>query len=162
MHEPETGPSAGVSEARQDVVDPRPETRAGGDVVRTAAHRMLGHLARSTLLLHAPVEVVEVLLEHLMPPRTPVVEQHRDLLERHPGGFAALDDGDAHDLVLAVAPPPRTVPRRPEQTDGLPVPQDVGRQLVSIVDRPGSRLTHLTRENTRRMAESHRLFRRNS
>lgn len=114
MHEPDMGALRGLSEARQNVIYARSEPRTRRDVVRTAAHRMLGHLARSTHLLHAPIEVVKVLLQHLVPPETPVVEQHRDLFECHPRSLAALDHGDAHDLVLSVASSPGGVARRGE------------------------------------------------
>lgn len=133
MREPETGASPRVSEACQNVVHTRTEPRAGGDVVRPAAHRVLGHLAGSAHLLHTPIDVLQMLLQHLVPPGAAVVEQHPDLFERHPRGLAALDHGDAHDLVFAVAPAPRGVSRRPEQTHRFPVPQHVRGQFVSHV-----------------------------
>ena len=57
--EPETGASPRASEACQNVVHTRTEPRAGGDVVRPAAHRVLGDLAGSAHLLHAPDHFVD-------------------------------------------------------------------------------------------------------
>jgi len=60
-----------------------------------------------------------------------------------PAGLqAALTLGRMHRkaLVLAIASPSRGVARRPQEPNGFPVPQDVGRQvepLGDIADGPG-------------------------
>lgn len=63
-----------------------------------------------------------MLLEHGVALRTVVVgDQHSDLLEAHPGGLAAQDDGNAYEVVVAIQPTVGSVPLGLQQTDALPV-----------------------------------------
>ena len=104
-----------------------------------AAERVLGHLAGAAHLLHPPVEVGDVRLEHLVPVGRLGVEQHQDLVEAHARGLAPDDRRDADHVVAAVAAPAGGVAGRSEQPDVLPVPQDVGLEaepLGRLADRP--------------------------
>lgn len=117
------------------------EAGAGTDVVGAAAEGVLGHLPGDPHLLHPPVEVVQVCLQHGVPLGCPRIEQHRDLVERHPGILVALDRGDPGDVVAHIATSPGAVSRRVEQTHRLPVPQHVGGQsetLSDLADGPGA------------------------
>lgn len=58
----------------------------------------------------------------------PIVEHHPYLLQGHAGTLAALDDSDSDDLVLVVLPPAAGVAAGRQQANGLPVPEDIGRQ----------------------------------
>jgi hypothetical protein len=94
--------------------------------VRAAAERVLGHLAGPAHLLHPPVEVGDVRLEHLVPAGGLGIEEHLDLVEAHAGGLAPDHRRDPDHVVAAVSPPSRRVAGRGEQVHVLPVPQDVG------------------------------------
>mgnify|MGYP000459919979 CR=1 FL=1 len=89
---------------------------------------------------HAAVQLGDVLGEDRVPVRGSLVEQDPDLLQRHAGRLVAQDGRDPHDVVLPVAPPASTVAPRTQQSDLLPVPQDVGGQAEAgrrVTDRPG-------------------------
>lgn len=66
-----------------------PESRAGRDVVRRAPQRMLGHRTGATHVLHAAVELVDVRLQHTVPPGHVALEQVGDLVETHSRCLAA-------------------------------------------------------------------------
>jgi hypothetical protein len=123
-----------ATEAREDVGDSLPELRAHGDVVGAAPHRVLGHRLRAPHLFHAPVEIVEVRLQHLVAARAAVVQQHPDLLEGHACCLAPLDHGDADHVVLSVAAPAGGIPLRPQKTHRLPMTEHVGRQIEARCD----------------------------
>ena len=97
------------------------------DVVRLALERMDSHLAGSLHVLHASVEIGDVLLEHCVTLASEVVRhQHGDLLETHAGSLAPQDDRDAYEVVIVVQPTIGAVALRLEQPDGLPVAEHVG------------------------------------
>ena len=123
--------------AREDVLDEAGEPRAPGHVVLLALEGVLRHGPRARDLLRAPVEVREVRLEHLVPLRRFPVEQRGDLPEPEARGLRPQDHGDADDVVVGEPPSARTVALRREQTDVLPVPQDVGRETEALGDLPG-------------------------
>lgn len=111
--------------------------------MRTAPHCVFRHLLGTTHLFHPPIEISKMGVEHLVPPAPAVIEQNRDLFERHPGGFTALDNGDAHNLILAVSSTPRSIAFGPQQPDCLPVPEHIGGQIEpfgDFPDRPWMRL----------------------
>ena len=71
-----------------------------------------------------------------------LLAEHPDLVQAHPGELVALDDGDPHELVVAVASVPGRVPSRLEQADRLPVAQHVRRQVEAtreVADAPRAR-----------------------
>ena len=116
-----------------------------------AAQRVLGHLAGPAHVLHPPVEVGDVRLQHLVPARCLGVEQHLDLVEAHARGLAPDHRRDPDHVVAAVPPPTSRIAGGGEQAHVLPVPQDVGLEaepLRHLTDRPRRGLTSCQHEVT--------------
>lgn len=95
---------------------------------------MLGHRTGATHLLHAAVEIVDVRLQHTVPPGHVALEQVGDLVETHSRCLAAQNDRHAHRIVSAVAASPRAVARRGEKPDRFPVAQHVRGQGEAVGD----------------------------
>ncbi|MDR7087321.1 hypothetical protein J2X11_002160 [Aeromicrobium panaciterrae] len=85
------------------------------------------HLPGALHVLHAPIQVGQMLLKYGMPLRPVVVrDQHSDLLEAHTGSFAPQNDRNAYEVVVAVEASVRTVTFRFEKPNGLPMAKNVG------------------------------------
>ena len=100
--------------------------------MRLALKSVHRHLARALHVLHAAVQVGDVLLQHGMAfGSVVVVDQHGDLVEAHAGGLAAEDHRDAYEIVVAVEPTVGAVALGLQQSHALPVTEHVGVETES-------------------------------
>lgn len=114
-----------LSLSGENVVDVGTEARALGDVMRPTRKGVLGHRAGLRDVSRTTVEFGDVLLENAVPIRCALIEEHANLLERHPRRLVPEHDGDPHQVVVAESASPRGVARGVEEPFVLPVPQDV-------------------------------------